>query len=295
MKKTITFFLLLVILLNMAACSEKTEKTSPLLVKSVTVYHVDYETGEWTEWEKTDLDYENSYPKTITTEYPDSDYRRVNTFEYTLEDGVPVAMTRYLDGALQYSAEYVKGRLSQVSYSYELAESTRYLTYIYANDDDYFTLVLHSSHVGDPADPSAAFYNTEEVDTISVTTKDGLLQTTVNRGLYTNWLDGEDRDWLRFNGTYTANYDSEGILSSTSCEYRDDQVPQNYLFEITMENGLVTEVVRKIKSADSDEAVLDAKIVFEYTDIQIDASRYSRMINAFIIEEGNTFYIYNWY
>ena len=293
--KRIALILAVLLLLSCTACGGKTEKTAPALAESVTVYSVDYETGEWTEWSKTALTYENGRPKTVTTSYPDADYETVQTFSYVFEDGVPASMALYEDGVLKSTAEYVNGRLSQVTNAYDFAENSRSLTYIYGNGDDYFTLVLHSSHMGDPSDPDAPFYNTEEIDEVSVTAENGLLRKTVNRGLYTNWMDGEDREWMRFNGTYTADYDDGGILSSTSCEYRDDQVPRNYLFEITRENGRVTEVIRKSKVQGSTEEEPEAKIVFEYGDGQTDAATYAMMINAFIMEEGNNFYIYNWY
>ncbi|MBR4392547.1 MAG: hypothetical protein IKT07_00820 [Oscillospiraceae bacterium] len=273
----------------------KTEETNPALVKAVTLYSVDYETGEWVVWSKTEFVYENGYPKSITTIYPDADYQMVETFDYTFENGVPVSMTRYEDGAEKSAADYVNGRLSQVSYRYDFEQSTRFLTYIYGNDDDYFTLVLHSSHMGDPSDPASPFYNAEEIDEVNVKTEGGLLRMTTNRGLYTNWVDGEDREWMRFNGTYTAYYDDEGILSSTSCKYRDDQTPVDYLFDVTRENGRVIEVIRKTRSLGSDEEFNDARIVFEYTDIPTDAARYSLMINAYILDEQNNFYFYNWY
>ena len=92
--------------------------------------------------------------------------------------------------------------------------------------------MLHSSHVGDPSAPKSPCYNAEEFDQIIVTQKDGLLRKTVNSGLYTNWLDGEDREWMRFNGTYSAFYDGDGILEHTECVYRDDQIPVNYVFEV---------------------------------------------------------------
>ena len=293
--KRIALILAVLLLLSCTACGGKTEKTDPALADSVTVYSVDYETGEWTVWSKTALTYENGRPKAVTTSYPDADYETVQTFSYVFEDGVPASMALYEDGVLKSTAEYVNGRLSQVTNAYDFAENSRSLTYIYGNGDDYFTLVLHSSHMGDPSDPDAPFYNTEEIDEVSVTAENGLLRKTVNRGLYTNWMDGEDREWMRFNGTYACSYDSEGILSSTSSEYRSGDTPVDYIFEVTRENGRVTEVVRKRKDMGTGEETNDAKIVFEYSDIPTDDARYSLMINAFILEEGNTFYIYNWY
>ena len=37
-----------------------------------------------------------------------------------------------------------------------------------------------------------------------------------------------------------------------------------------------------------------AKYVFTYTDDEIDAARYTSMINYFLLDGGQTFYIYNW-
>ncbi len=273
----------------------KPEKADPVLVKSVTVYQIDYETGAWTKYAKISFDYDNGYPQRITTAYPDSDYTTEQTFDYSFENGLPVTMTCCEDGAVLYTADYVDGRLSQVSYQYDFDQDTRFLKYLYGNDDDYFTMVLHSSHMGDPSDPMAPFYNAEEIDEVNVKTENGLLRATTNRGLYTNWLDGEDREWMRFNGTYTASYDADGILHSTSCEYRDGQTPVNYLFDVTRQNGRVTEVIRKTQLQGSDDAVNDAKIEFEYIDLSTDAARYSMMINAYILEAQNNFYIYNWY
>ena len=294
--KTMICLMLILCLLCLlsSGCADKTI-SDPALVKTVTVYQVDYETGAWTEWAKTEYVYENSYPKRITTEYPDADYQTVETFEYSFENGVPVTMTQYTDGVESSAADFVNGRLSQVSYKYDLEQSTRYQTYIYGNDDDYFTMVLHSSHMGDPSDLSSPFYNTEEIDEVKVITEGGLLKMTTNRGLYTNWLGGEDREWLRFNGTYTGKYDTDGVLSSTSCTYRDDQTPVDYVFEVTKENGRISEVIRKTKNQENGEEVNEARIVFEYSDIKTSAARYAMMINANIMEAQNNFYIYSWY
>ena len=265
------------------------------LIKSVTVYTVDFETKEWVESEKTEYAYENGYPVTMTTTWPGSDESFVKTFAYTFANRVPVSLSRYDGETKEYDAEYVNGKLYQLSYAFSGVEGSRHLIYIYGNDDEYFTTVLHTSHIGVPGEPDEPSYNAEEIDEIIVTAAGGVLQKTVNHGLYTNWMDGEDRDWLRFNGTYTANYDKDGILTSTSTVFRDDQTPTDYLFETSRDNGRVTQVIRRSRPQGSDQITDEAKIVFEYTDIGVDAGRYSRMINAQIIEEGNSFYIYNWY
>ena len=63
---------------------------------------------------------------------------------------------------------------------------------------------------------------------------------------------------------------------------------------MTRSGGRITEVIRKTTTPDGETAP-DARIVFEYYDTSVDPARYSLMINAHIMEEGNNFYIYNWY
>lgn len=111
-------------------------------------------------------------------------------------------------------------------------------------------------------------YYAEEIDAISTTVEKGLLRKTINTGLYSNWDDGQDDEWLRFNGTYTVNYDNDGIIKETT----------RYKYNSS------TKVWEE-----------DRKYDFKYTDEKIEADRYAFMINANIIEEGNSYYIYMWY
>ena len=199
------------------------------------------------------------------------------------------------DGVPDHTAEYVNGNLSKVSECFTDGQSTRYLVYMYGNDDGFFTSVLHSSHIeaGSP-DLSDPCYNAEEYDEVNIATENGLLRKTVNTGLYSNWMDGEDREWMRFNGTYTAEYDDDGILTGTSSVFRDSQTGIDYIFEVTKADGRVTEVIRKTKTQEN-EIEPEARIVFEYYDTAVNPGRYTLMINAHIMEEGNNYYIYNWY
>ena len=297
MKKTIVLLLAAAFLLACAGCgaggSVKTQPSSPALVKSVTLYGVDYETQEWTEWQRTDYTYdENGFPSTVSLFWPDSDEPSVTTFDYEFRDGVPVSMSCETDGVPHHTAEYTNGNLAQSSECFDDGQSSRHLIYMYGNGDAYFTSVLHSSHMG--AGPDEPCYNAEEYDAVKVTTENGLLRRTVNTGLYANWMDGEDREWMRFNGTYTAEYDGEGILTGTSSTFRDDQTAIDYVFEVTRKDGKVVEVIRKMKT-EGQEPEAEAKIVFEYTDTPVDPARYSLMINAHIMERENNFYFYNWY
>ena len=300
MKKALIILLAAALLLACAGCgagggTSKNQTSSPALVKSVTLYGVDYETKEWTEWLRTDYAYDdNGYPATVTEVWPDGETTTVTVFSYVFENGAPVSMSCETDGVPDHTAEYVNGNLSRTSECFEDGQSTRHLIYMYGNGDGYFTSVLHSSHVGaGPYAPDDPCYNAEEYDAVKVTTENGLLRKTVNTGLYSNWMDGEDREWMRFNGTYTAEYDDEGVLTDTSSTFRDGQTGIDYVFEVTRADGKVTEVIRKTKI--DGEITDDAKIVFEYCDTPIDTARYSLMINAHIMEQGNNYYIYNWY
>ena len=279
MKKAVALLFSLAMVFVCVGCGNEEdsapEKLEPTLIKSVTVYSINYETKAWQEAQRTEYSYENGYPVSVSTVYWGDDTPTVKTLQYKFENDIPVKMTVSEGKNKEYTAEYANGRVSQISYVLPDKNSTRHLIFVYGNDDEYFTSVLHSSHV--------------------VTRKNGLLRKTVINGLYTNWLDGEDREWMRFNGTYSAFYDSDGILEHTECVFWDDQIPSNYVFEVKKENGRVAEVVRKARTEGKDKEVNEAKIVFEYTDTRIDAGRYSRMINAHILESENNFYIYNWY
>ena len=287
MKKAVALLFSLAMVFVCVGCGNEEdsvpEKLEPALIKSVTVYNINYETKAWQEAQRTEYSYENGYPVSVSTVYWGDDTPTVKTLQYKFENDIPVKMTVSEGKNKEYTAEYANGRVSQISYVLPDKNSTRHLIFVYGNNDDYFTSVLHSSHVGDPSAPSSPFYNAEEFDQIVVTRKNGLLRKTVNNGLYT------------FNGTYSAFYDSDGILEHTECVFWDDQIPSNYVFEVKKENGRVAEVVRKARTEGKDKEVNEAKIVFEYTDTRIDAGRYSRMINAHILESENNFYIYNWY
>ena len=91
------------------------EKLDPALVKSVTVYNVDYETKEWQETQKTEYSYKNAYPVSVSIVYPGEDAPTVKTLKYKFENDVPVKMTFSEGKTKEYTAEYVNGRVSQIS------------------------------------------------------------------------------------------------------------------------------------------------------------------------------------
>ncbi|MCR5213794.1 MAG: hypothetical protein K6E10_05220, partial [Eubacterium sp.] len=266
---------------------------NPALIKSATFYYLNSESGEWVEQEKWEYAYENSYPVSKTKTYPGDDSSEKTTFEYKFEGKLPTSMTIYDNGVKTYTSQYKNGLLYVYSQYFEDGISTRHQIYSYENNDPYLTAVLHSSHVAD-YDPAQPCYNTEEIDSILVTTENGLLKQTINNGLYTNWLDGEDRDWERFNGTYIVNYDSMGIVNTTVSKFANGQEPIDMAFDVTVADGRVKEVVKNNVFVNGTQEKA-RKIVFEYTDQEIDKARYSQMINAHLMEAGNNFYVYNWY
>ncbi len=219
----------------------------------------------------------------------------VNTFEYTFENDVPMTRKDYLDKELINIVEYDQGRHYHEKKIYtvgskELDAGNNY--YAYSNQDEYMTLFLTETFEYD--EDGIIDATKEEVDSILVATKNGLLEKTVNTGMYANWGIEEKKEWMRFNGTYTINYDENGIVTDTSVIYRDGKSGPQYQVEKTIENGLITEIVLEDCMNDKKEWTPDRKIIFEYTDTSISESRYAWMMNAFAMEY-NAGYIYNWY
>lgn len=119
-----------------------------------------------------------------------------------------------------------------------------------------------------------------------------MLKKSVNAGYFVNWNIGKksQRKWTRFNGTYTALYDDDGILSSMISYYHLIQ-RENVLrtIEIKKENGVMTEATVCRPNPDGSYSN-DKKVQFEYTNAEISPAKYSKMMNYFIVGEGT-----NWY
>ena len=164
--------------------------------------------------------------------------------------------------------------------------------YQFGNGDGYFTLQVGSTYYA-PDGEDAVGFTMEEVDSVQVTTANGLLQKTINSGIYANWNDGEEKQWERFNGTCAAEYDADGILKSTSSEFRMGPPGAADLLTITRENGRITEIVHSLQYA-GQEPKADMKYVFRYTDTEISPARYAMMIND-IVMGTNNYYVYYWY
>ena len=265
----------------------------PALVKSVTVYAIDYETKEWIPAEIIEYTYENGYPVLRDHYDYNADHHTITTFEYKFEDGVPVEMKQYDgNGTLVRTTAYKDGKVYEYNEVTENGNRTTRVMLQYGNQDAYFTQLLSASHF-EASEEGEYTFDMEETDSISITTKNGLLVKTVNTGLYANWNKGDEKKWERFNGTYTANYDGNGILSSTSSVFRAGPPGAEDLFSLTVKDGKITDVVRDLRYQDQDPQH-DRKFVFEYCDDVIDAARYASMINEHIRDTGN-YYYYFWY
>lgn len=288
----------------MAACGTSSggdggTVSDPMLPATVTNYEINYETMDWVEASTIEYGYENDSIASRTETFEGADPQQ-STFEFKDNEGL-TQLQQFNNGSKTPAKVYdydAEGRLDRV-YTYN-GSSTLEQIYQYGNNDAYFTLVLHEEEIIDPENPKAPVERMEEVDSLEVTTNNGLLVKTVNNGLYANWNEGSEKPWERFNGTYTAEYDSNGILSETEGQFRMGPSGKEYKFDLTFEDGRVTEVVRSrygYSGEDSEEGewVEDSKLVFTYTDIPMSPERYAAMINAHILGEGNAYYIFNWY
>ena len=294
----------------LAACgSGQTANISkPALVSKVTHYEIDYssDAGDWMETRSYEYEYKDAYPLSLkTTEY---DNATVTDFEYEFEDGRPVSMTKRSsvdDGYVKVSYTK-KGLVNRVRTFDETGRKVGEQVFQYGNRDEYFTLVLHENIISPAEEPVVD--HMEEVDSVMITSENGLLRKSVNDGLFANYNDEEEKIWRRFDGSYTANYDQNGILDYTNAIYQTFPGSGNQdKFDLTVEDGRITEVVvshwgpADTESEDSSAGESDgqwiqtARYVFEYTDTEISPARYASMINYFLLEGGGNYYIFNWY
>lgn len=263
---------------------------APALVACVTQYKTDYQ-GGWQEYIRDEYSYDDhGFPQEVVRyEYGERSFS--HTFEYAYEDGLPVSMKQYdQDGILVSETTYKAGNVYEVN-SADTMSTTREL-YQYGLGGEYFTTYLRDFRQSIPENPDENMYM-EEIDSVSVVAEDGKLVRTVNSGLYANTGTGEEKEWMRFNGTYGAQYE-DGIVVSTSSVFRAGPPGSEYLFDFTKENGKITEAVRKTQLSEQDPKD-DLKVVFEYTGIEMDYGRYTRMINAFLLGPSSNYYIFNWY
>ncbi len=299
MKKIIILMMLASIVCS-GCTAEKKEveamenKQTLYLVDKAVTYNFSLQDNDWRLAYEKSYEYENGYPSRKTVKGSDGNVISEEQFAYTFENGVPLSCNKKETSGNETVIEYTNGRIDKSDY-HNGDIYHKVMLYQYANNDDYFTLVFHSSFAQAEADDGQGADCGEEVDEIYIEKADnGLLKKTVNHGLYSNWIAGEDRIWYRFNGTYMMEYDEDGIVHTPSAVFRAGPPSRETVFEVTKENGLISEVVRKAKN-DKDEWVMEAKTVFSYSDVETEPVRYAQMINDLLMEGGNTYYLYNWY
>lgn len=264
------------------------------LVQSVDCYGIDYETNDWELQKTLTYEYENGYPVRFERNEPLAESSSVMTFVYTFEDnGLPATREDYdEDGVLLRSTTYRNGSPFDIRYQDASGSQSGMLMYQFGNGDGYFTLQVGSTSYA-PDGEDAVGFTMEDVDSVQVTTANGLLRKTVNSGIYANWNDGDEKQWERFNGTYAAEYDADGILQSTSSVFRMGPPGAADLLTIKRENGRITEIVHSLQYA-GQEPKADMKLVFHYTDTEISPARYAMMINDLVMGTNN-YYVYFWY
>ena len=266
---------------------------TPRLPKTVTQYDADFETKDWRPVRSWTYTYENGYPVLVDCCEIELDVHSLTACAYEFENGLPVSRTSADETRGDVTTvEYVKGR------PYNITTRSDDGTYIsidrfqYANGDDYFTLLLHENHSVFPEAPEMND-DSEEVDAVSVTASNGLLVRTVNTGMYANWGTEDEKEWLRFNGTYTASYDGDGIVVSTSSVLRTGPSGIDGRYDAFREDGLVTEATILYPEGSTWAGM--TRFVFEYTDMEMSPGRYATMINSFLMGESNNYYKYFWY
>ena len=254
------------------------------LVDNVKVYQKNGENGKWAMQETRTYEYDRSgYPEKITTLQEDTD-PIVVTNQYTYANGKPASRKSTSSLGTVETVTYENGNITTIVTTSEGFKGTATYTYDKGNDA-YFDSVFFDNATADDS--------MKEEDTVEVTTKNGYLKKTVNSGRYSNTNPGDEEEWMLFNGTYTANYDDNGILESTSVVYREGPPVQEF-WTLKMSGGQVLEAVHSTKY-DSGAVVEGEKYVFTYSTNSVDKARYATMINSLIIGSDNNFYRYTWY
>lgn len=302
--------LLILTAIGISGCSGSSSAkiTSPALVSSVKAYNPDYENnGEgWVLYSETQYEYENAYPVKETLK-ENGELSGITEFKYEFEGERPVKMThKRSDQVESYEVSYTKkGLVNRIRTFDQTKRKVGELIFQYGNRDDYFTLVLHENLTSEAG--AKVNDHMEEVDSVIVTSENGLLKKTVNDGLFANYNDNEEKKWLRFDGTYTVNYDANGIAEETSRVFKTfPGSGKEFKYEFTMADGRISEAIRYVwegadngdgseSSSEEGKWAPDMKFEFEYTDTEISAARYASMMNCFLLEGGRTYYIYNWY
>ncbi len=267
--------------------------TEHKLLNSVKTYSMDFETGDWKLSHTKAITYENSYPILFDSidNYEGSEPVQT-TVTYTFDGDIPLTGTE-IDGSTgaKKTVEYSNGRVYNVTYDFGVGGTTK-LMYQYGNGDDYFTMVLHDQlRKGNEYNPDV---HMEEVDSVSITTENGLLKSTTNTGMYAYWSERQEKKWIRFRGIYTNTYDPDGIVNQSTAELSEFGVQQQAKYEVVKKDGVITEIIQYTADGNGNWNAF-TKYEFEYNDTEISAARYASMINYYITNGGGTYYIFNWY
>ena len=154
------------------ACSTGSSAVAdPALVSTVTEYYYDAEKQDWIESSVKEYTYENAYPVEITTVNTDGE-RSSFSFKYTFDGDLPVSRSDYDSaGKLLQNIEYNNGRVWQITGDPNDKANSKLQIFAYANDDEYFTSVLHSNRydIG-----TAQEVDMEESDSVQVSMENGL-------------------------------------------------------------------------------------------------------------------------
>ena len=270
------------------------DATEHKLLSCVKTYQKDYETGEWALSQTTTVKYENNYPVLFDSvgTYEDAEHILTN-ITYSFDGDLPLTRTETCEAQdLKVSVEYSNGRMYNVKQESVSSGSYKKNMYQYGHGDDYFTMVLHDElRVGNEYNPDV---HMEEVDSVSITTENGLLKRTTNTGIYAYWSEKQEKKWIRFNGVYTADYDADGIVSTTSANYSSFGFQPQAKYEVIKKNGQIAEIIQYSWNGESGWQTF-AKYEFEYYDTEISAARFASMINYYITNHGGNYYIFNWY
>lgn len=280
-----------------AQAATKKNADPPALVSSVTHYEIDYNTKKWTKQSVRKYEYKKGYPTRIKFKEAYADKAEITTLKYTFrKSGAPNKMTS--KGSFGTLTVKYNGKGARYRETLKSDYSTEKKYFQFADNKSYFTAVLHDCEYY-AEDGKTVDSTMEETDSISVTLKNGLLKKTVNTGMYANVNIGDKKTWQRFNGTYRADYDKNGILKETSAKFRMGESGKQNSFVVKRKNGRITQVIRRCwvpaRNGKKGYWENEEKIVFRYTKKKISKKRYAMMINDAIIGSDNNYYFYNWY
>ena len=274
----------------------KSKAKKPALVKKAVTYSYNGKKKKWEKVQVQNFQYQKAYPASVRT--VDYGYGHTTAFRYSFKGKKPKKMKQYDEaGNLERTVKYQSGgQPGRILISSATDETEYLLTY---GKKNYFTSLHIETTRTDPGDPSDIEY-AEEVDSIEVTTKGGLLKKTVNRGIFANWTSTTKKKWSRFDGTYTAKYDKNGIVHVTSARFKTFGSSGKQLkFRVKWKNGRIVKVIRYSWDSAAKKGkgawTKDSKFTFKYTDTKIGKVRYAEMINAFVMGEDNLYYRYCWY